>query len=95
MLVDLFQGYRVEGFEMPYTLEDYRRDFVRENLDVLTPEERVQGLPAEDRIKGLSLDDLARLQAEIEQRLRESGRPLTPEDSAESAASNDENPSGH
>jgi hypothetical protein len=49
----LFDFYRVEGFTMPYTVEDYKKDFKEEFLAKLTPEERLKGLPPEERLKGL------------------------------------------
>ncbi len=33
---------------MPYTMEDFRRDFTRDHLDLLTPEERLHGLSPEE-----------------------------------------------
>ena len=42
---------------MPYTMEEFQRDFVLEHLNVLTPEERVKGLPAEELIKGLPAEE--------------------------------------
>jgi hypothetical protein len=47
---------------MPYTIEDFNRDFTREHLHLLPPEERLKGLPPEsifeqfspeERLKGL------------------------------------------
>ena len=35
---------------MPYTMEDFRRDYTRDHLDLLTAEEILQRLPTE-RIK--------------------------------------------
>ena len=32
---------------MPYTMQDFRRDYVKEHLKDLTVEERLQGVPAE------------------------------------------------
>ncbi len=49
---------------MAYTMEDFKKDYIRENLGELEPEEilemlpveeRLKGLPAEERLKGLSL----------------------------------------
>jgi hypothetical protein len=48
LLQQLFEGYRKEGLAMPYTMEDFRREYVKEHLKDLTPEERLEGLPAED-----------------------------------------------
>jgi len=47
---------------MPYTMADFTRDFTREHIDLLQPEERLKGLPSEtvfqqfpleERLKGL------------------------------------------
>jgi len=64
----LFVKYKTEGvLAMPYTIEDYRRDYVLEYLDRLSPdeilkkiraEELLKRLSADDRLKGLSLDEL-------------------------------------
>jgi len=64
----LFVKYKTEGvISMPYTIEDYRRDYVLEHLDRLTPaeilkkiraEELLKGLSADDRLKGLSPEDI-------------------------------------
>ena len=43
----LFADYRVEGLTMPYTMADFRRDYVREHVNDLTPEERLAVLPPE------------------------------------------------
>jgi hypothetical protein len=54
---------------MPYTMADFRRDFVKELLKDLTPEERLEGLPAEEilkalppeeRLKGLPAEEIER-----------------------------------
>ncbi len=31
ILNQLFENYHVEGLEMPYTMEDFRRDYIREH----------------------------------------------------------------
>jgi hypothetical protein len=50
----LYQRYRVEGIAMPYTWDDFEREYEQELLERLTPEERLKGLPPEERLKGLS-----------------------------------------
>ncbi len=45
---------------MSYTLEDFRRDFIKEQLQKLTPQERqeaLKGLSSEERLEGLSLEE--------------------------------------
>ncbi len=60
----LFETYELEGIAMPYTMEDFRREYLAE----LPPEERVKGLPPEERLKGLSPEERLRglSSAEIE-----------------------------
>jgi hypothetical protein len=62
LLDRLFEGYAKEGLAMSYTMADFRRDYVKEHLKFLTPEERLEGLsageilqavPPEERLKGL------------------------------------------
>lgn len=74
----LFNYYHVEGFNMPYTVEDYVRDVTKSYLPHLTLEERLEGLPTEQilqqipleqRIAGLSSEQ--RLQGLSEQELQE------------------------
>jgi hypothetical protein len=43
---------------MPYTWEDFRRDYTREHLSLLPPEERLQGLSPEERLQGLSPEEI-------------------------------------
>jgi hypothetical protein len=50
---ELFAAYRTEGIAMPYTMEDFRHDYLKEHIKELTPEERLAGLPPEERLAGL------------------------------------------
>lgn len=52
----LFEGYEVEGLKMPYTLEDFYREFIQTHAD-----EILEMLPPERRVKGLSAAELERL----------------------------------
>jgi len=70
LLDQLFRQFRGEGLIMPYTMADFRRDYVKEHLSELTPQElaealqalpaeaRLAGLPAEARLAGLSLEEI-------------------------------------
>jgi hypothetical protein len=58
ILSQLFEQYQVEGLEMPYTLEDFRRDFTREHVDLLTPDERLEGLSLDEVLRRFSPDQL-------------------------------------
>jgi hypothetical protein len=68
LLLQLVTGYRREGLDMPYTMADFRRDFLKENLDVLTPEERLKGLTLEQRLAGLSAEEIERFIALLKTR---------------------------
>ena len=62
VLAQLFKGFEEEGFGMPFTMEDFRRQMVKdirpdekiEVLQSLPPEERVAGLTLEQRLTGLT-----------------------------------------
>jgi hypothetical protein len=48
----LFERFRREGLAMPYTMQDFRRDYIKEHLPQLTPQERreiLQSLPPGER----------------------------------------------
>jgi len=64
---DLFQHYQQEKIIMSYTVEDYKKEQVRNNLDLLSADEilkrysandRLKGLTANDRLKGLTADEV-------------------------------------
>ena len=42
---------------MSYTMEDFRRDYTREHLKDLTPEELWAALFPDERLQGLSLEE--------------------------------------
>ncbi|MBF0227463.1 MAG: hypothetical protein HQK76_18615 [Desulfobacterales bacterium] len=63
----LYKKYNMEGINMPYTFQDFRRDYVLMNLDEIplddilkrfSPDERLKGLSPDERLKGLSPDDI-------------------------------------
>ncbi len=54
----LFENYRLEGLNMPYTMEDFKKDFVKNHLDVLSPDEVLKRYSPDDRLKGLSSDEV-------------------------------------
>ena len=61
LLVQLFEGLQAEGFPMPYTMEDFQRQFVKEHFAKLTPEERedvIKSLPPEERLAGLTEEQI-------------------------------------
>ena len=46
---------------MPYTMEDFRRDFTLDHLTLLTLDERLTGLTPDERLIGLTPDERKRL----------------------------------
>ena len=70
----LLDKYSLEGIDMPYTMEQFRKEYVKAHLGELDPEEvlsrfapedRLKGLEPEDRLKGLEPEDvLARFEPE-------------------------------
>jgi hypothetical protein len=73
LLNSLFERYRTEGLAMPYTMEDFQRDYIKahfkeltpaerhEILKALSPEERLEGLSSEERLEGLSPEEIERI----------------------------------
>lgn len=61
LLVQLFEGLQAEGVAMPFTMEDFQRQFVKEHFSKLTRKERadmIKSLPAEERLEGLSAEQI-------------------------------------
>jgi hypothetical protein len=61
LLDQLFVRFQREGLAMSYTLEDFKRDYIKEHLPELPPEERQQvleSLPLEERLAGLSAEQI-------------------------------------
>jgi hypothetical protein len=61
LLNELFEGLQAEGFTMPYTMADFRRDVAKKQFAKLTPEERedvLKALPPEERLAGLSAEQI-------------------------------------
>lgn len=67
LLLQLLHRYQKEGVVMPYTLEDFKREFTEEflkelpiekRLEGLKPEERLEGLKPEERLEGLKPEDI-------------------------------------
>jgi hypothetical protein len=73
LLVELFRGLQAEGLAMPFTMEDFQRQFVKEHFSELSltdqaevlrklpPEKRedvIQSLPPEERLAGLTPEQI-------------------------------------
>jgi hypothetical protein len=54
ILNELFEDYREEGLDMPYTMEQFKKDFLKKHVNELPPEERLKGLSPEELLAGLS-----------------------------------------
>jgi hypothetical protein len=70
LLYQLFAEYQEEGITMPYTMEDFRRDFIKEHY---TPEERMEGLSPEEIERYLK-----KLKAEQKLKAERPSRPRKP-----------------
>jgi len=75
LVQQLFENYRKENIAMPYTIQDYQRDYVREHLNLLPTEEVLNRYSADERLKGISPDEVLKRYS-AEDRLKD----LTPED---------------
>lgn len=55
----LFDNYRLENLDVAYTIQDFQKDYIREHLNVLLPDEALNRYSMDDRLKGLSPTDIA------------------------------------
>jgi hypothetical protein len=53
----LLDRYKEEGLQMPYTMEDFRREAKKDALRELTPDERLEGLPPEKLLEKLTPEE--------------------------------------
>jgi hypothetical protein len=84
LLKQLFERFRGEGLTMPFTMEDFQRQYVKEHfaeltpeereevLKALPPEERLAGLPPEQRLAGLSAEQIEQVRQYLDQLAAES-----------------------
>jgi len=76
LLRQLFEGFQREGFAMSYTMEDFKRDYIKEHFAKLTPEERkeiLRSLPPAERLADLSAEQIQQYLDQIT-----AGRPTKP-----------------
>jgi hypothetical protein len=88
LLAQLFEKFRGEGLAMPYTMEDFKRDYIKEHFRQLTPQEReevlrslppqereelLRSLPPEERLAGLSAEQIRQYLDRLS-----AGRPAAP-----------------
>jgi hypothetical protein len=63
-IAQLFEGYQREGINMPYTVEDFRREYAKEHFKDLTPAEQREALKSvslEKLLPGLSPEQIEQL----------------------------------
>jgi hypothetical protein len=61
LINELLKDYRKEGIDMPYTIEDFRREYAKEHFKDLTPEEQreaIQHLTPEELFAALSPEQI-------------------------------------
>jgi len=59
VLNQLYEWYKQRGVVMPYTMEDFTREFTEEHLHLLPPEKVLRQFSLEQRLEGLSLDEIS------------------------------------
>lgn len=57
ILYELYQRYRLEGIAMPYTVNDFYREFTKSHLDWLNVQERLNGISPEELLDTLLSGD--------------------------------------
>ena len=55
---------------MPCTMEDYQRDYLKENIHLVPLKDRLKGLTPGDLLKAVPPEDLERLRDEIDKLLK-------------------------
>lgn len=65
LLGQLLDSFKIEGFAMPYTLDNFYEDVARSlplevRLDGISTEERLKDVPLEERLKDIDLEELMR-----------------------------------
>jgi len=54
----LLEKYSLEGIAMPYTMEQFQKDYIKAHIGVLDPEEVLSKFKAEERLKGLRAEEI-------------------------------------
>jgi hypothetical protein len=61
LLLQLFKELQLEGLAMPFTMEDFNRQFVMDRFPELTPEQRqkvLKAIPPDERLAGLTEEQI-------------------------------------
>ena len=65
---DLFERYQQEKIDMSYTIQDYQKDYVRDHLNLLSPDDVLKCYSADDLFANLSSDVMKLLMQKINQK---------------------------
>ena len=68
MPVQLLEKYSLQGIDMPYTMEQFRKEYIKAHLTELDPEERLMGLKAEERLMELKIEEVESYLKKLRQR---------------------------
>ena len=55
---DLLERYQQEKIDMSYTIQDYQKDYVRDHLNLLSPDDVLKRYSADEVLKRYSADDV-------------------------------------
>lgn len=58
VLNQLYELYHLKGAVMPYTIEDFEKEYIKSHLHLLPAEERLLGVSLEERLKGLTPEEI-------------------------------------
>ncbi|MDU9051106.1 MAG: hypothetical protein Q3M30_19870 [Candidatus Electrothrix sp. Rat3] len=58
VLNSLFDNYNLEGFPVSYTMKDFQRDYVKNHLGLLSPDDRLKGLSPGEVLRQFSSDEV-------------------------------------
>ena len=54
----LLQKYSLEGMDMPYTMEQFRKEYIKAHLKELDPDEVLSKFDPAERLKGLKMEEI-------------------------------------
>lgn len=74
VLGKLYNHYQVEGFAMPYTVEDFKRELVEEVVATNPPEEVLRRYKPEERLKTLSREQILEYLRTLDEQTAQSTR---------------------
>jgi hypothetical protein len=81
LIEQLFERFQGEGLAMPYTMEDFQRQYAKEHFSKLTPEEQkevLQALPPERLLEVISPEQIRQYLEQQSTKRRASPKPRKP-----------------